>query len=63
MQSNLFQTKNISIYMFPIAGQPAKPIGLKFLWTLRDGRGVIKAKNNFKKFKKNSFLKKKNFHG
>ena len=30
--------------MFSIAGQTARPIGLKFLWTLMGGRGVIKAK-------------------
>ena len=34
--------------MFPIAGQTAGPIGLKFLWTLIVGRGVFYARKNSK---------------
>ena len=40
--------------MFPIAGQTAGPIGLKFLWTLMDGRGGGGAKKEF--FCSNFFL-------
>ena len=32
-----------------MASQLAGPIGLKFLWTLMGGRGVFKARKNFKK--------------
>jgi len=35
--------------MLPIAGQTAAPVGLKFLWTLMDGRGMLQAKQIQKK--------------
>ena len=40
--------------MLPIAGQTAEPNGLNYLWTLRGGRGVFKAKKN--RFKKKIIL-------
>ena len=50
---NLYnKTRHSYIYMLPIAGQTAGPNGLNFLWKLRGGRGVFKAKK----------IKKKNFH-
>ena len=30
--------------MLPVAGQTTGPIGVNFLWTLRGGRGGLKAK-------------------
>ena len=50
------KTRHSYIYMFPIAGQTAGPIGLKFLWTLGGGRGWYKL--NSKKKCQNFF-----FHG
>ena len=36
--------------MLPIADQTAGPIGLKFLWTLRGGRGSYRLKKKIFKF-------------
>ena len=36
--------------MFPIAGQTAKPIGLKFFVDIQRWPGVLKAKKNFENF-------------
>ena len=38
--------QDIHIYMFQIAGQTAGLIGLKFLWTLMGGQGVLLDKKN-----------------
>jgi len=46
--------------MLPIAGQTAGPNELTFLWTLRGGRGVLKAKKSkyFFKIIKTKFCSK-----
>ena len=40
-KSQYNKTRHSYIYMLPIDGQKAGPIGLTFLWTLIGGRGVL----------------------